>query len=157
MGILNRIFGKKRRKNDSIRKTDLGAKRAEENAQVPSPAAAPKTEESGQSAQTLDERISFMIERAVKIMKEKAPEGPCRVKFGIPGTQNEGHLIFRQLTQDDWQLQVGANRMGTDLLVSVFLCHGEQKKVLEYLTKPDLKEEVVGFIKRLSDSVDEKN
>ena len=89
-------------------------------------------------------------------MKAHAPNGPFHVAFDIPESQNEGHLVFRLLRPNDWQLQIGANREGSDMLVSYFLCHGARETVLAYLSKPDLKEELVRSIRTLSESVDDR-
>ena len=156
MGILNRFFEEKR-KDDGIRRAGLEARKTEESVQTrPSQAAEPKTGENGQKEQTLDEKLSILIEKSLEVLKEHAPEGPFHVTFGISESQNEGRLIFRMLRPEDWQLQIGANRAGSNMLVSHFLCHGELQTVLEYLSKPGLKEELVRSIKTLSASVDEK-
>ena len=42
------------------------------------------------------------------------------------------------------------------MLVSYFLCHGARETVLAYLSKPDLKEELVRSIRTLSESVDDR-
>ena len=47
-------------------------------------------------------------------------------------------------------------RVGTDMLVSHYLCHGDEEKVLGYLARPDLAEMLVRSVKQLSESVDDK-
>lgn len=157
MGILNRILGKKRKKNDYIQNTYGRTKEAGGSVQAPSPQrTAPKAESDVQEGGAADEKLASVIDKVIEVMKERAQDGPVHVVFGIPESQNKGHMFFRLLRPDDWQLQIGANRAGTNMMVSHFLCHGEKERVLDYLSKPDLKEELVCSIKTLSKSVDDK-
>ena len=157
MGILKRIFGKKPDQNGHNRKTSITAEEPQETAQAVSPNTMDaKGGADGQKERTPDERLSMVLEKTIEIMKAHAPNGPFHVAFDIPESQNEGHLVFRLLRPNDWQLQIGANREGSDMLVSYFLCHGDRETVLAYLSKPGLKEELVRSIKTLSESVDDR-
>ena len=115
-----------------------------------------KPTEDAKGELTAEERLFILIGRTIEVMKEHAPKEPYHVAFDIPESQNEGHLFFKLLRPGDWQLQIGANRAGTKMLVSYFLCHGDKETVLAYLSKDGLREELMRDIKELSASVDDK-
>ena len=152
MGLLNMIFGKKPEQKSDGR----GAGPEPTTGGVAGERDVPQAAGSAAQPQTLDERISKVVGKVVEVMREHAPCGPFHVAFEIPASQNEGHFIFEQTRPGDWQLRIGAMRVGTDMLVSHYLCHGDEEKVLGYLARPDLAEMLVRSVKQLSGSVDDK-
>ena len=97
-GCFESHFRKKLKKNDYIQNIYGGTKEAGGRAQAPYPQrTAPKVESDVQEERAADEKLSFIIGKAIEVMKERAKDGSVHVVFGIPESQNKGHMFFRLL------------------------------------------------------------
>lgn len=108
-----------------------------------------------------EEKLAFLVEKGICILRERVQEETYFVAFDVPGTDHEAHLKLTRESGYSWRLSIGVVRSGSHRLHSCFLFHGTgpegKDKALSYLARPELKAELIDAVKELSRHVDQED
>jgi len=116
---------------------------------------------------TPEEQLRFLAGRAAEVLAQRIPNevppsGDFRnisVSFIVPETKNRAVLLIEHsLTgaPNQRRLLIGALREGTDYLRSNYLLHDTNEKIIQYLKRGDIVEQLVPYYKRHSDKLNEE-
>lgn len=108
-----------------------------------------------------DEKLALLVEKGVRLLRERVGEETYFVAFDVPGTGHEAHLKLSRESGNIWRLSIGVVRSGSSRLHSYFLCHGTgqegKARALSYLERPEAGRELVDAVKELSRHVDQED